>query len=313
MLLIRAMVSIDPITVGASGYPLLFQTGETYNGSPLVNRQHPHDLISELGIGYTYEINSDIDASVYIGYPGEPAIGPTAFMHRISSINNPDAPLGHHWQDATHITFGVATLGLRYKQFKIEGSSFTGREPNEYRYDFDKPKFDSYSYRVSFAPSQHFVLQASQAFIKSPEELAPDEDVVRTTASVIYSKALDGNKLLTAALVWGYNDVDSHHREQSILAEANYQLSKFAFYGRFEIVEKSAEELQLAALGDQILSIQSLTAGINRSIGTLLKSDVAIGTQGTLSFIPTDLAPYYGTNPFSAEVYIRIIPGLMTM
>ena len=117
--------SIDPITVGGSGYPLLFQTGESYHGSPLVNRQHPHDLFSELAVGYTQKINDDMDATVYVGYPGEPALGPTAFMHRISSINNPDAPLGHHWQDATHITFGVATLGFRYKKFKIDGSSFT--------------------------------------------------------------------------------------------------------------------------------------------------------------------------------------------
>lgn len=93
-------------------------------------------------------INKNVDITGYIGYPGEPAIGPTAFMHRISAFNNPDAPLGHYWQDATHITFGVATFGIRYKKFKLEGSSFTGREPNENRYNFDKPKFDSYSYRL---------------------------------------------------------------------------------------------------------------------------------------------------------------------
>jgi hypothetical protein len=31
-------------------------------------------------------------------------------MHRPSQ-HDPDAPIGHHWQDSTHITFGVATLG----------------------------------------------------------------------------------------------------------------------------------------------------------------------------------------------------------
>jgi hypothetical protein len=313
LLLIRGMISIDPITVGGDGYPLLFQTGESHNGVPLVNRQHPHDLISELAVGYTHRVNDDVDVSVYVGYPGEPALGPTAFMHRISSINNSDAPLGHHWQDATHITFGVATLGIRYRKFKIEGSSFTGREPDDQRFNFDKPRFDSYSYRLSFAPNQNFVLQASHAFIKSPEELEPDQDVNRTTASVIYSKKRSGNNLLTAALVWGHNTGSLGHQEQSVLLESNYQTGKQALYGRFEWVEKSTEELQLPALGDKIVPLRSLTIGTNRSVGSWLKTDIAIGTQGTFSFIPSELETYYGANPFSAEIYIRVIPRLMSM
>jgi Protein of unknown function (DUF2911) len=313
LLLLRGMISIDPITVGGSGYPLLFQTGESYKGNPLVDRQHPHDLISELSVGYTQRINSEVDVSIYIGYPGEPALGPTAFMHRISSINNPDAPLGHHWQDATHVTFGVATLGLRYKKFKIEASSFTGREPDEHRFDFDKPRFDSYSYRLSYAPNQNFVLQASHAFIKSPEDLEPDQNVNRTTASVIYSKKRSGNNLLTAALVWGHNTESFGHQEQSILLESNYQTGKQAVYGRYEWVEKSTDELQLFSLGDSILPIQSFTIGTNRSIASWLKTDVAIGAQATFSFLSSELETYYGTNPFSAEIYVRIIPRLMSM
>jgi len=311
LLLLRGMFSIDPITEGGNGYPLLFQTGESYNGKPLVNRQHPHDLFSELAVAYTQRINNDIDVSVYVGYPGEPALGPTAFMHRISAINNPDAPLGHHWQDATHITFGVATFGIRYKKFKIETSSFTGQEPDENRYNFDKPRFDSYSYRLSYAPSQNFVLQASHAFIKNPEALVPAQNVNRSTASVIYSKKRTGNNLLTAALVWGYNNEGANHQEQSILAEGNYQLKTTTVYSRYEWVNKSTEELQLTSLGDQILAIQSFTVGVNRSISSWLKTNIAIGAQGTLSFIPSLLETFYGHNPFSAEVYIRAIPRLM--
>ncbi|HTH56946.1 MAG TPA: DUF2911 domain-containing protein [Cyclobacteriaceae bacterium] len=312
LLLIRGMFSIDPITLGGNGYPLLFQTGESYNGQPLVNRQHPHDLVSELALGYTQRVNTNTDISLYLGMPGEPALGPTAFMHRISSINNPDAPLGHHWQDATHVTFGVATFGVRYKKFKAEASSFTGREPNENRFDFDKPLFDSYSYRLSYAPSQNFVLQASRAFIKSPESLDPTLNINRTTASLIYSKKRTGDKLLTASLVWGYNDEGGDHQEHSILAEGNYQLKKTAIYGRYEAIEKSSEELQLfSVIGDQILSIQSLTVGLNQTIATWFKTSVALGAQGTLSFIPDVLNTFYGRSPLSAQVYVRIIPQLM--
>lgn len=313
LLLFRGMLSIDPITVGGDGYPLLFQSGETYDGKPLVNRQHPHDFISELSVGYTQRLNDDVDVSVYIGYPGEPAIGPTAFMHRISSMNNPDAPLGHHWQDATHIIFGVATAGVRYKNFKLEASSFTGREPNEERFNFDRPRFDSYSYRLSFAPSKSIVLQASRAFIKSPEELDPDQDVDRTTASVIFSGKTHHNKTLTAAMVYGFNDEGGHHQESSFLMESNYQVKKLAVYGRYEWIEKSGEELQITIPGEDIFSIQALTLGVNYRIGSWLKTDTAIGVQGTFNFIPSSLESIYGSTPFSFQTYLRIVPRLMEM
>ncbi len=149
----RAMLSLDPVTVGPDGYPLIFQSGESYKGQRLVDRQHQHDLFSELSVAYSYAFSRRSDAFIYVGFPGEPALGPPAFMHRISAFNNPDSPLGHHWHDATHITFGVVTAGYRLGIAKLEASSFTGREPDENRLGFDKPRFDSYSARLSINPS----------------------------------------------------------------------------------------------------------------------------------------------------------------
>ncbi|HMJ71446.1 MAG TPA: hypothetical protein VK508_21265 [Cyclobacteriaceae bacterium] len=311
LFLFRAMMSLDPVTVGGNGYPLLFQSGETYNGVPLVNRQHPHDLFSELAVGYTQKVNDDLDVSLYLAYPGEPSIGPTAFMHRISSLNNPDAPLGHHWQDATHVTFGVATLGVRYKKFKLEGSSFTGREPDEDRYDLDKPRFDSYSYRLSFAPSDNFVLQASKAFIKSPEPLDPDENVDRTTLSVIYAKRLDDDRHLTGAAVWGLNQGGGHHREHSILVESNYQHKRVALYGRYEFVEKSPHELQLPLINEDIIPIHAFTLGSNYQLGAWLGTSTALGVQATVNKTPGSIEETYGKTPLSVEAYVRVIPVIM--
>ncbi len=103
------MFSLDAVFTGQKGYPLLFQSGESAHGLPLVDRQHPHDLFSELSVAYSYALSKKADVFAYAGYPGEPALGPLAFMHRTSAIDNPDAPISHHWIDATHITFGVAT------------------------------------------------------------------------------------------------------------------------------------------------------------------------------------------------------------
>jgi len=309
LFLLRGMFSLDRLTVGGSGYPLLFQSGETWNNKPLVDRQHPHDLFSELAIGYTYMISKDIDVSAYVGYPGEPAIGPTAFMHRVSSLNNPDAPLGHHWQDATHVTFGVSTLGLRYKIFKVEGSSFTGREPEENRYNFDNPRFDSYSYRLSINPHKNVSVQASQGFIKTPEG-AESENVKRTTASALVSKLIGEEKSITNSVVWGLNDSGGHHKEHSVLIESNYQTNQWALYGRYEWIQKSADELNLPQFEERLFTISTITIGMNYTLSKAFNSNIAVGTQVSTNVVEKDLQNIYGNNTFSAEAYIRIIPGL---
>lgn len=310
----NAMFSLDPL-FGGAGYPLLFQTGETYNDEPLVDRQHPHNFFSELSVAYTQSFTKDIDAFVYVGYPGEPALGPVAFMHRPSSLNNLDSPLGHHWQDATHITFGVATIGFRYKIFKIDGSVFTGREPDEARYGFDKPKFDSYSYRLTVNPAKNLSAQISRAFLKSPEAVEPAEDVDRTNASIIHSLPLTGNNhFLTSALVWGYNDSGEDHKENSYTLESNLQLDRFAVYGRFENIEKSASELLLDQFEEhELFGINALTLGLNYTILRHWDTNLAIGAQGTLYSADSRLDLVYGNNPKSLEIYMRISPALMNM
>lgn len=307
-----AMFSLDPL-FGGEGYPLLFQTGETFNNKPLVDRQHPHNLFSELSISYTQSFTKDFDGFVYLAYPGEPALGPVAFMHRPSSLNLTDSPLGHHWQDATHITFGVATAGMRYKIFKLDASVFTGREPGEARYGFDKATFDSYAYRLTANPSRSLSMQVSRAFIKSPEAVSPGEDVTRTTASVIHALPLTGeNRSLNSTFVWGYNDAGEDHRENSFTLESNLQLDKLAIYGRYENVEKSADELLLEQFEHhQLFRINALTLGANYTLIRQLNTNFSLGLQGSLYHADDALNAIYGKNPMSLEVYLRISPVIM--
>src|SRR5207302_6369369 len=161
---LRAMTSLDPLT-GKSGYPLLLQTGETANGvTPLIDRQHPHDLFMELAAIYSAEVAPKTSVFVYAGYPGEPALGPPAFMHRFSGIDNPEAPLGHHWLDATHITYGVVTAGAVYDSWKIEGLLFIGREPDKKRWGFDTQRFDSASSHMSLIANPNLTIQVGTCF-----------------------------------------------------------------------------------------------------------------------------------------------------
>jgi len=303
-----AMVSLDRLTEGGNGYPLLFQTGESWNGKPLVDRQHPHDLLSELAVSYAYSFSKKADAFIYIGYPGEPALGPVTFMHRPSGMNNPDAPIAHHWEDAMHITFGVATLGFRYGKFRLEGSSFTGRELDENRYNFDKPRFDSWSGRLSFNPNAHWALQVSHGFIKSPEELHPLEDVNRTTASATYSYPFHEKSFLSVTALWGMNKIKDEDASNAALLEANLRMNKLIVYGRYEWVQKSGEELNI--LINDLYSLNAFTLGASYD---LIQSNVirmALGAQGTLYHAPEVLS-FYGHNPLAGEVYLHFYPPLM--
>ena len=311
-----AMLSLDELIAGGSGYPLLFQSGESYKGKPLVDRQHPHDLFSELSVGYTYALSKHTDVFAYLAYPGEPALGPVAFMHRPAALYNPDAPLSHHWTDATHITFGVATAGIRLDKFKIEGSAFTGREPDEHRYDFDKPRFDSWSSRLSYNPSNNWALQVSHAFMKQPEPLHVNKDVNRTTASAIYSLPLAKDGWFNATAVWGRNKSKNHDAENAFLLEASWRSNKLALYGRYEYVQKSVEELVLDETiygHDAIFPVHAFTAGINYDLLHINKIRVAGGTQFTLYRTDEKLYSLYGKHPMAFEIYLRVYPFLMRM
>jgi hypothetical protein len=313
---INTMLSFDPFLVGNAGYPLLFQTGESYQGNKLVDKQHPHDFFAAINLAYTQRVAKDADLSLSFGYPSEPALGPPVFMHRPSAMHNPNAPLSHHFQDATHIAFGVTTLGFRYKNLKLEGSAFTGREPDEHRYDFDKLNFDSYSVRLSYNPSKEWSLQVSDGWLHSPEEAEPLENVNRFTASVIHTKMLNDKSFVATTLVYGQNRHSGHGETQpSVLLENTFQMSRAAVYGRYEFVCKGADEFDLhdAFPTHPIFSINALTLGTSYILGTFKNTNLTAGVQGTLNVTPTALRSYYGTAPVGFQVYLRINPSMMKM
>jgi hypothetical protein len=312
----NTMFSLDAVTMGGGGYPLLFQSGENYKGKPLVDRQHPHDLFSELSVSYAYSFSKKTDFFIYVGYPGEPALGPVAFMHRPSALYNPDAPLSHHWADATHITFGVATLGFRYKDFKIEGSSFTGREPDEHRFNFDRARFDSWSGRLSYNPLKNWALQVSHGFLKSPEALHPGEDVNRTTASAIYSLPLSNNGWFNAIALWGMNKIKGQDVENAFLLEASFRKNKFALYTRYEYVQKSVDELNLDETmyaKNALFPVNAATLGFNYDLLHVGKTKIAGGGQFTFYSADNRLNSLYGKNPLAFEVFLRLYPAIMKM
>jgi len=320
---LRAMLSAEPFTFPPGGSPLLFQTGETYKGQPLIDRQHPHDLFMELSAQYTHPLGDHGTWFTYFGYPGEPALGPVAFMHRASASENSSATLAHHLQDSTHISFGVLTTGFTYRWFKFEGSIFNGREPDENRYDFDAHKWNSRAARLWFMPNRNWTLQVSHGFLRSPENQEPNVDVRRSTASLQNNRKFNrGN--LASAFIWGRNHVSGHDdgiiNLNSYTAESTVQfLDKNYLYTRLELVDKDdlLRPSDRAVLGivqhHPVFRIGAYTFGGARDVWNTNKVSLAIGGDVTFYSKPSILDPIYGDNPVSWKLFVRIRPAKMDM
>jgi hypothetical protein len=316
---LRGMFSAEPFTVGARGYPLLLQSGESFQGKPLHDRQHPHDLFMELAALYEQPVAHNLAISLYLAPVGEPAAGPVAFPHRPSAANDPLAPLAHHWQDATHISFGVLTAGVFTRTAKLEGSIFNGREPDEHRYNFDYRgrSLDSYAARLTVNPTPHWSLAASYAFLESPEELRPEESQDRVGAVTLYSGGLGQEGDWSGAIIYGANKhSDGGNWEHSLTAESSLNLdARNSVFGRLEYVRKSGEELGVAGvLPSAEFDIGSVVVGYLREVWTLGRATIGVGARGSVNFIPDGLKPAYGTRtPAGLAIYIRLRPETMSM
>lgn len=318
---LRGMFSFEPFTFPRGGSPLLFQTGETFNGQPLIDRQHPHDLFMELSATYTLPLGERGTWFSYFGYPGEPALGPTAFMHRGSASENPAAPLAHHLQDSTHIAYGVLTTGFTYRWLKLEGSVFNGQEPDENRYNFEAHAWNSRSARLSFAPNKNWSMQVSYGLLRHPEALEPG-DVRRATASISYNRPFTRGNWATS-LIWGRNHLNSADKTGNLngyTAESTVNfLDKNYFYTRLELVDKDdllrPADRALLHLTDPHPSfrIGAFTFGGARDIATIKTVLLALGSDVTFYSKPPVLDQFYGNHPVSWRLFLRVRPVKMNM
>ena len=315
ILTLRTMLSFEPATITQRQYPLLFQQGETAYGRPIVDGQHPHDLFMEIAAIYDYRIGERTLWSLYAAPMGDPALGPVAYPHRASAAEDPTATLGHHLEDSTHISDDVVTFGVTHRMFRVEASGFHGREPDEYRWDVDSGRIDSWATRVSANPGRNWSMQYSIGQLHSPEALAPQEDIRRMTASIMYNRAFhEGNWAST--VVWGRNQsLTDGNVGNGYLLESTVQFkSKNRAWTRIENADRTNELL----LGENPLPpgfeekyftrVQAYTLGYDREVGDLPHLSTAIGAQVTLHGVPGVLKPDYGDYPVSVTMFVRIRP-----
>jgi len=311
----RVMTSLEPATVTGRRYPLLLQQGETAFGVPIADGQHPHDFIMEVAALYDLRLGEKSLLSFYFAPVGDPAIGPMAYAHRASASENPVGTLGHHQEDSTHISGDVVTVGFTRGMTRIEASGFHGREPDEFRWDIDQGRIDSWSIRLTLEPGKNWSGQYSYARLTSQEALFPGEDQERMTASVMYNRPFhDGNWANT--LLWG--------RTRSLQDNAIFNSYAFESTARFRARNyawtriESAERSNELILGENPLppgfqeqpigQVQAYTIGYDRDVELVSHLASAIGAQFTTYGVVERLKPIYGAHPVGVAVFVRLRP-----
>jgi hypothetical protein len=301
---IHAMASGDP-TMGASGYPLLFQTGETADGhTPLIDRQHPHNLLMEAAVSCSRDLGTQSSLFIYAGAPGEPALGPNAFMHRLSGMDNPEAPLSHHWLDSTHISGGVVTGGYSFSVLQLELSAFNGREPDQHRYEVEVRGLDSYAARLSYNPTPAWSMQVSSGRLASPEQLEPGVSVRRSTASASYDAPL--GTWWQTTLAWGRNSPSSGQASDAWLLESAFKLgAAHTLFGRLERVGKDELFVPGEPLYGPTYTINKLSLGYIYDFLQFGPLQLGLGGLASGYRYAAVLDSAYGTHPLSFMVFVR--------
>jgi hypothetical protein len=302
---LRAMLSPDPL-MGKRGLPLLLQTGETADGStPLVDRQHPHDLFVELSASYSHPLSARDALFIYAGLPGEPAFGPPAFVHRLSVMDSPEPPITHHWLDSTHIVFGVVTAGFAHADWKFEMSRFRGREPDQFRYNIETGPLDSTAARVSWNPTRTLALQVSWADLMHPEQLHPEENQRKWSASAIHTQPFRGAGWWSTTLAWGRRSSQAGWLDAGAIESALRVNASWTGYVRAERVDND-ELLPSVGAPAPARAVGKMSLGLIRDFPLAGHARIGIGAQYAFNFLPAALAPLYGRSPQGAMVFLRL-------
>lgn len=311
--MLRAMLSLEPATISDRRYPELFQTGETAYGLPIVNGQHPHNFVMETAVEVAEPLNKDIRGYIYYAPVGDPALGPSAYPHRASAAEFPQAALGHHYEDSTHIADNVATVGVEDGWVRLEGSGFYGREPGENRWTIGFGGMDSWSVRMALSPViggvHGLTAQISTARLTHPEAAsAGDEE--RTTASAEYVAASGW----ASSVIWGRNyKTDGRYAVNALTVESvapvrrsNLISGRYEWSQRDELFDYDpALKQQLAADGHRWFDVSAFTEGYTRVLGNWHNAEIGAGANLTEYYVPVALRPYYGKTPMAVSMYVR--------
>jgi len=197
----------------------------------------------------------------------------------------------------------------------VEASGFHGREPDEQRWDIDNGKIDSWAARLTLNPRQNWSFQYSLGSLHSPEEIHPQDNVRRITASAMYNRPLaHGNWAST--LLWGRNrSLEIGDVFNGYLAESTLQFATRNYvWTRIENTDRSSELLfqngNLPAGFEEspLARVQAYSFGYDRDIDVIPHLATAVGAQVTTYGVSDRLKGIYGAHPARIVVFLRVRP-----
>jgi hypothetical protein len=258
----------------------------------------------ELSASYSVQLSDRSSVFLYGGLPGEPAFGPPAFMHRMSAMDSPEAPISHHWLDSTHITFGVLTAGIVVDGFKVEASRFNGREPDQRRYNLETGPLDSTALRLSWNPTDELSLQGSWARLVSPEQLEPGENQTRWSASAIYTRRFGERNWWSTTLAWGRKSA-GHDSLDAFVLESAVGLRDWTLFGRAEHT-RNDELLSGGEHHGPAFDVAKISFGGIRDFRIADNVRLGLGGLYAFNFVPEALEASYGGDPRGAMLFLRL-------
>jgi hypothetical protein len=326
----RFMTTSAPFTLGGNGSPQLLQSGGTYRHAFVHDRTHPVPALMMLDATYRRRFGTTGSASLTLGAVSEPALGPTSYFHRKSAESDIIAPIGHHWQDASHQSFGVVTASAAAGGFMLEASAFNARESDENHdfVDYRDAKLDSYSARLSWHPASAVTMSAWTGYLVEPHRLDATTTMHRYGAAIETRSTSPFGGDWMSLFVFGENvhhhGPQSHHllhaapgsppymKSKSALAESTLELGeRMTVFGRAEYAEKNGEELGFLG-GDLMVGypVKSLALGATRELAWYRSYALEAGARGTINLVPESLRATYGTTrPSGFAVYLRLRPA----
>ena len=150
-------------------------------------------------------------------------------------------------------------------------------------------------------------VQASRAYLHSPEQLTPGQNQNRTTASATYNRPLPhGNWQTTFA--WGRDENRPGSTSDAFLLESAASQNRHTVFGRAENVSK--DELfanrPASPLNGRLFNVSKFSVGYFYTLPLAKPFALSVGGLVSRYALPTALDPAYGANPTSFMLFARL-------
>ncbi len=302
-LALTAMGSMETLTLGSCGYPLLFSAGPLCSTDGVREYQHPHPPLMELAARWEQPVSGRLGLLLYGGLAGEPALGPVSSVHRASAAFDPVSPITDHELNPAHVADGVVTAGLVASRWKLEGSIFNGEPVNGDRFAPSLAPLHSQSARLSYNPAAHWSLQASAGRIHSTVSHYPGAG---STLRMITLSASQNQPLGEGQ--WATTVGAAHMHDGFLpLSAALFETAlsptmRHTFFARAEYAQRDDPRITIIEHEDgshdhianpRRLRVAELSAGYQLRV-RMGSAEAGIGGRASLSFVPTQIADIYG-------------------